>query len=154
MAHLNPNKLHVNFSGGATASGPITPRLYTLTHSDTTGDLFLTIGKDFNFPQISGLYTRLMRDEVLAEWDVAEQTYLHVHCHVSGGLVFGTSGMRYMIFRSSIPLVLEAFFYGDRLLLDNHPELANGQVVVHYYSRRKKYNRDETLSTLSDYRIY
>jgi hypothetical protein len=83
MGHLNPRKLRVNFFGGANAEGPITPRAYTLTHSDSTGDLFLSIGKQFNLPQISGFYTRLMRDEVLAEWEADEQMILHVHCHVN-----------------------------------------------------------------------
>jgi hypothetical protein len=50
------------------AGGGARWRCYTLTHSDTTGELFLTIGPDFDRAQISGLYTRLMRDEVLAEW--------------------------------------------------------------------------------------
>ena len=50
MAHLNPEKLHVNFFGGANAYGPIKPRAYTLTHSDATGDLFLSIGQHYNLP--------------------------------------------------------------------------------------------------------
>ena len=38
--------------------------------------------------QISGWYTRLMRDEVLAEWlEDEDGPALHVYCHVSGGLV-------------------------------------------------------------------
>jgi integrase len=41
---LRPEKLHVSLAEGSIADGPVTPRSYTLTHSDTTGDLFLTIG--------------------------------------------------------------------------------------------------------------
>ena len=41
---LRPEKLHVGPAEGSIADGPVTPRCYTLTHSDTTGDLFLTIG--------------------------------------------------------------------------------------------------------------
>jgi hypothetical protein len=88
MDHLNPDKLHVDFIDGANADGPITPRTYTLTHLDMTGDLFLTISPSINFSQISGFYIRLMRDEVLAKWHVNEQKSLHIHCHVSGGLIF------------------------------------------------------------------
>jgi hypothetical protein len=68
MSRLSPGKLQVRLTEGSVADGPVMPRCYTLTHSDTTGDLFLTIGPDFDRAQISGLYTRLMRDEVLAEW--------------------------------------------------------------------------------------
>lgn len=45
MSHLNPNKLHVDFMGSVTQEGPVVPRAYTLTHSDSTGDLFLTIAQ-------------------------------------------------------------------------------------------------------------
>jgi len=65
MTYLNPNLLHVEFIDGVNETAPVTPRAYTLTHSDFTGELFLSIGKEFNFSQIEGIYTRLMRDEDL-----------------------------------------------------------------------------------------
>lgn len=68
MGRLNPRKLHVRFAAGGTPQGPLTPRRYTLTHSDSTGDLFLTIAPEVDRKQIAGWYTRLMRDEVLAQW--------------------------------------------------------------------------------------
>ena len=152
MDHLNPDKLHVKFTDDANPDGPITPRTYTLTHSDMTGDLFLTIGQRYNFSQIHGFYTRLMRDEVLAEWDVNEEVSLHVHCHVSGGLVFGLVKWRDEIFRYHLPMVLEAFWYGDRILLSLHPELAMGQVIVHFHARQKKFNKDEVWGVLNHYK--
>ncbi len=89
MDHLNPDELYIDFIDGTNADGPNTPRIYTLTHSVMTGDLYLTISQRHNFSQISGFYTRLMRDEVLAKWDVSEGFPLHIPCHVSGGFVFG-----------------------------------------------------------------
>jgi hypothetical protein len=152
MTHLNPNLLHVQFIDGANETAPLNPRAYTLTHSDATGELFLTIGKEINFPQINGIYTRLMRDEVLAEWETPPPATLHVFCHVSGGLVFGTAGMRYSIFKYHMPMVLEAFCYGDRILLKEYPELAKGRVVVHFIARQKRYNQDEVWGSLEDYK--
>jgi len=151
MTHLNPNLVHVQFIDGADETSPISPRAYTLTHSDVTGELFLSIGKEINFPQIEGVYTRLMRDEVLAEWELSKPATLHVFCHVSGGLVFGTARMRYSIFKYHLPLVLETFYYGDRILLKDHPELAKGKVVVHFIARQKRYNQDEDWSVLENY---
>ncbi|MFZ2097060.1 MAG: staygreen family protein [Anaerolineales bacterium] len=151
MNHLNPEKLHVNFMGGAKANGPISPRAYTLTHSDMSGELFLTISQKYHYPQISGFYTRLMRDEVLAKWEMDEQVFLHVHCHVSGGLVFGPSGWRYKIFRSHLPMVLEAFYYGDRILLSLYPRLAKGEIIVHFHAREKKFNQNESWGMLERY---
>jgi hypothetical protein len=81
MSRLRPEKLHVRLAEGYPAEEPVTPRRYTLTHSDITGDLFLTIGPAFDQAQISGRYTRLMRDEVLAEWLEDELLpSLHVYC--------------------------------------------------------------------------
>jgi hypothetical protein len=151
--HINPNLLHVQFIDGVDETGPISPRFYTLTHSDVTGELFLTIGKVINYPQIAGFYTRLMRDEVLAEWELSAPPILRVFCHVSGGIVFGTARMRYNIFRHHMPMVLEAFWYGDRLLLTQHPELAKGRVVIHFIAQQKRYNKDEAWGVLQDYQV-
>ena len=153
MDHLNPEKLHIKFINGANPEGPITPRTYTLTHSDMTGDLFLTISQRFNFSQISGFYTRLMRDDVLAKWEVNDQKSLHVHCHISGGLVFGLSKWRDEIFRYHLPMVLETFWYGDRILMSLNPELAMGQVIVHFHARQKKFNKSEAWGALDDYKV-
>ncbi len=153
MTHLNPEKLHVNFIGGANADGPITPRAYTLTHSDSTGDLFLSIGLHNNLPQISGIYTRLMRDEVLAEWEANEQLTLHVNCHVSGGLVFGPAKWRYSIFRYHLRMVLEAFWYGDKRLIEIYPQMAKAPIIVHFHAREKKLNKSETWGVFDDYKV-
>ena len=153
MRRLDPTKLHVKYQGGSSPEGPLSPRAYTLTHSDTTGDLFLTIGPRHDQAQISGVYTRLMRDEVLAEWLPGETgPELHVHCHVSGGLVAGSASMRDDIFRRELPLVLEAFRAGDDALLTAHPELDKAPIRIHFHSRAAKYDRVETWGTLADYR--
>jgi hypothetical protein len=154
MSRLQPAKLHVELGSGMTHQEPVTPRCYTLTHSDASGELFLTIAQNHNRKQISGLYTRLMRDEVLAEWVEKEGVMvLSVHCHVSGGLVFGTARWRYAIFKHELPLVLEVFRYGDQRLFAVHPELENAPIEVNFHSHRKSYNRLELWGTLFDYRV-
>lgn len=154
MSRLRPGKPQVRLAEGSFADGPVMPRCYTLTHSDTTGDLFLTVGPDFDRAQISGLYTRLMRDEVLAEWREDEDgPSLHVYCHVSGGLVFGTAGWRNAIFRHELPLVLEAFRYGDRQLFETQPDLDRAPIRIHFRSHRRRYRRRERWGTPADYRL-
>ena len=154
MSRLRPEKLHVRLVEGVGAKGPVTPRRYTLTHSDTTGDLFLTIGPSFDKAQISGGYTRLMRDEVLAEWRQDEDgPCLHVFCHVSGGLVLGTARWRDAIFRHELPLVLEAFRHGDRGLYEVIPELDEALIRVHFRSGRRRFRRIERWGTPADYRL-
>jgi hypothetical protein len=153
MNRLKPERLHVRFINPTTAQGPVVPRRYTLTHSDATGDLFLTIGPDHDRKQLSGLQTRLMRDEVLAEWHQGESgPHLQVHCHVSGGLVFGPAGWRYVIFKRELPLVLEAFRFGDREFFEAHPELDQARILVHFHATQRRYNQVEPWGTPSDYR--
>jgi hypothetical protein len=154
MSRLIPGKLHVTFAAPATADRLVLPRRYTLTHSDATGDLYLTIGENYNLNQISGIYTRLMRDEVLAEWrQNGDGAILHVYCHVSGGIVFGSAGMRDAIFRRELPLVLEAFRYGDRALFEVVTEMDRWPIWIHFNSSTRRYNRVERWGIPADYRI-
>jgi hypothetical protein len=152
VSRLRPEKLHVTFLRGATPEGPITPRRYTLTHSDATGELYLGIGADYNRSQVSGWYARFLRDEVLAEWrDGAGGYGLYVHCHVSGGLVLGTVGWRDAIFRRELPLVLETFRYGDRGFFEKWPELDQANLWVRFHSSKRRYDRTESWGKPADY---
>jgi hypothetical protein len=140
MSRLKPEKLKVIYKGNATETDPITPRRYTLTHSDATGDLTLTIGSEYNRRQISGWYTRFMRDEIIAEWVRRDSSYsLDVYCHVHGGLVFGGSSMRESIFLNEMPFVLEALWFGDRLLFDRHVELDDAVIRIHLQTSGRDY---------------
>jgi len=153
MERLNPNKLHLTYLADTTPESLKLPRRYTLTHSDITGQLFLSIGSEYDTKQISGLYTRLMRDEVLAELAEEEDGLVfRVHCHVSGGFVIGTAKWRYNIFRSELPLVLEAIRHGDRTVFEQDPQLDNTPVLVHFKSTNKRFNKVENWDTMADYR--
>jgi hypothetical protein len=124
-----------------------------LTHSDTTGELFLTVGPEVDHKQISGWYARLMRDEVLGEWQESEEgPALHLFCHVSGGLAFGGAGMRYSIFRHELPQVLEAMRLGDHGLFEASPELDRAEIWIHFQSTNRHYHKTERWGTPADYR--
>jgi hypothetical protein len=153
MSNLNPRKLHVEFMDGTYPQEPKVPRAYTLTHSDATGDLFLTVGSDFNLPQISGWYTRFMRDEVTAVWNFHKLPNLRVHCHVSGGIVFGLPGWRKSIFRQHMPMVLQAFRYGDREFFAVNPDLEEAKVWVYFHARQRRYNSVESWGRIAKYNI-
>ena len=76
------------------------------SYSDFAGELFLSIGLKFDKKAFSGFYTKLMRDEVLAEWINYKNDYLlHVYCHVSGGIIIGTARWRDSIFRRKMACV-------------------------------------------------
>ncbi|MBY9015666.1 MAG: staygreen family protein [Candidatus Lokiarchaeota archaeon] len=151
MTDLNPDKLHVVYKDSVDEVSLKLPRKYTLTHSDSAGDLFLTIGSDYDFEQISSLYTRFMRDEVLAEWQKNNDQYeLHIYMHVSGGFCFGWAGLRDRIFCYHLPLVLQAFKYGDKKLIEEMPEIENSDIIVHFQSKNKKYDRIENFGQIKE----
>jgi len=153
MKRLDPGKLIVTYLTGTTPEHMSIPRRYTLTHSDRTGKLFLSIGAQFNAEQISSIYTRLMRDEVLAELcNDGCSLVFRVYCHVSGGLVIGTAKWRYGILQSEMQLVLETIRYGDRILFDLHPELDSAEVLVHFKSTNSRFNKVENWGTMLQYR--
>jgi hypothetical protein len=153
MTRLIPEKLHVTFLLGMNPDSLETPRFYTLTHSDATGDLFLSIGLCYNTKQTSKLYTRLLRDEVLAELTKdPSQLVLNVHCHVSGGLVIGKAKWRYSIFCSELSLPLEAIRYGDKAFFEQDTQHDQTPVLVHFKSTDAKYNKIEKWGTMADYR--
>lgn len=154
MAKLNPAKLHVRLLEGVTPLEPIYPRKYTLTHSDRTGNLYLTIAREYAWQQTQGLYTRLMRDEILASWEqTGDALELHLNCHVNGGLVVGTARRRNRAMIRDLPLMLESLRYGDSMLVDLHPELDEAPVFVHFHSNTDRYRRVEPYSCFGDYRI-
>ena len=153
LSHLDPKKLHVRVDG-VMLDVLALPRCYTLTHSDRTGDLYLTIGSNFDQEQISGWYTRLMRDEVLAEWKMEQDRfYLHVYCHVCGGFVFGNASFREWIFRREMPLIMEAIRYGDGELFAKDSRLDQAEILVHFRRPKAEDCKIEQWGYLGNYDI-
>jgi hypothetical protein len=152
VKRLNPEKLHVTYLTGTKPSYVTLPRRYTLTHSDRTGELFLSIGSEYDTKQISGVYTKLMRDEVLAELsDEGDSLVFKVYCHVSGGFVFGTAKWRYNIFQSELSLALEAIRYGDGTLFEQNPKLDDAPVLIHFQSTDSRFNKVENWGAMLEY---
>ncbi len=141
---LEVSKLHVTWGQGVRPDGPLSPRRYTLTHSDRTGHLFLTIAQDYDDEALRKLQARLERDEVLGEWVIdSHGPRLDLYMAAQGGLpVFGTAAMRCRIFRHYRPLVLEALQYGDRALTQAHPELDGAPVVARFRWRRGRVDNE------------
>lgn len=149
MSRLNPEKLSVEFRAGVTAVEPIIKRRYTLTHSDITAELFLTIGLTYAYDKINA-----MRDEVLGEWMRHGTSYAYyAYLYVDGQFGPFVAGIRDIVFRRELPLALEAIRYGDRKLFKAHPELDNAPIVVYFMSSIPQYNKVENWGTFSNYDI-
>lgn len=149
MHKLNPEKLSVEFRKGTTATEPIIPRRYTLTHSDITAELFLTIGLTYAYDK-----TNAMKDEVLGEWINQNESYLYnVYLDIDGNSGSIAAGIRNQIFRRELSLALEAIRYGDREFFSVHPKLDYSPIIVYFISADSKYNKTEDWGTFSDYNI-
>jgi len=148
LKKLNPESLKVNFGTGTSKTELIIPRKYTLTHSDSTGDLFLTVAAKYDYDKITN-----MRDEVLAEWSRANDEYvLMVNVMVDNEKNPVMSAIRNDIFVKELPLALEAIVYGDRELLKANPILYKSPIYVKFNSAYPMFNRIELWGTLSDYK--
>ncbi len=77
MSKLNTDKLSVEFRNGVTSTEPILGRRYTLTHSDITAELFLTIGSAYAYDKINAT-----RDEVLGEWIGKQKTTYFMYIYI------------------------------------------------------------------------
>ena len=149
MSRLKPEKLSVEFRKGVTTTEPIIPRRYTLTHSDITADLFLTIGLIYAYDKVNAT-----RDEVLGEWIKNQDRYFfYVYLYVDGQYGPEVSAMRNYIFRRELPLALESIRYGDKDFFTAHPELNYYPIIVHFSSTDSQYNKIENWGTFSDYDI-
>jgi hypothetical protein len=148
MERLDPEKLFVQFRPGVTPTGPVIGRKYTLTHSDVTADLFLTIGLEYAFDKINQ-----MRDEVLAEWILHDENpLLHVSVYVDGRFGPYVSYIRNRIFRRELPLALEAIRYGDEELFTENPLLDQAPIWVSFNSEIPEYSSFENWGTPEDYK--
>lgn len=148
MSRLDPTKLHVEYVG-VTSTEPIIPRRYTLTHSDITADLYLTLGLDFAYWKLTA-----MRDEVLGEWMINGENYIYnVYLYVDGKFSSELKAIRDAVFRRELPLALEAIRYGDNEFFNAHPELDYVPIIVYFLSTDPMFNKVENWGAFSDYKI-
>ena len=144
-----PGKLNIEFKDKISINEPITSRKYTLTHSDETGDLFLTIGNEYDYEK-----TNSLRDEVLATWIEEDNEYiLNAIIEIDRGKDFSHLEKRDRIFREELPLALKTITYGDKIFLDKHKELKNSKIRIYFKSEYPKFNSVEVWGRVGDYII-
>lgn len=142
---INPDQLFVEFRDGVTETEPLNKRKYTLTHSDLTADIFLTIGLEYAYDKVSDL-----RDEVLAEWR-ADHDYSFLFVYIFLGQNKKSDyAKRNAIFRRELPLAFEAIRYGDQVFFDTYPFLYHAPIWVYFDSQSPDYKRFEYWGTILD----
>lgn len=146
---FNPDKLKFDFLEETTPIEPIIGRKYTLTHSDDTGELFLSIGLQFDYDKVTD-----MRDEVLAEWRIYNRIlFLYVYVNVDGELEDADPKRRNEIFRKEMSLALSALRCGDQAFYNQYPVLDDSQIWIQFYSKSEELNKFEHWGSPKDYLI-
>ena len=148
MSEFIPKNLKVSLKGDISITEPIIPRKYTLTHSDETAELFLTIGSEYDYYAID--YEN--RDEVIACWKKKEAYSLLVSVKLDIGLGIINIIKRDKIFRQELPLALTAIVFGDNLFLENNKDLYYAPIIVKFESGVKEYNLIENWGRVKDYK--
>ncbi|RDW16735.1 staygreen family protein [Oceanobacillus chungangensis] len=151
MSTFDPEKLSVEFMEGTTATEPIIPRRYTLTHSDLTGELFLNIGTNYAWGKINP-----SRDEVLGEWrQCGTALFFDVCLYVDQGeFSLSTSAKRNEIFRRELPLALNAIRYSDRYFFKTYPYLDQAPIIVNFMSTYPQFARRENWGTFESFATF
>ncbi|MBX9138722.1 MULTISPECIES: staygreen family protein [unclassified Clostridium] len=148
MSKFQPEKLNVSYKDKISINSSLIPRKYTLTHSDESGELFLSIGSKYDLDQID--YNN--RDEVLGSWEKDNEYYLLITVEVDKGEDLSNTIRRDKIFRQELPLALMAIIYGDNLLLENNKELYEAPIRVKFNSKINEYNMLEEWGKVRDYK--
>jgi len=152
LSRLDPDKLFVEFRDNVTKTAPIEGRKYTLTHSDITAELFLTVGLNYAYDKISPI-----RDEVLAQWRYFnDMNILYGYVYVDGHLGANNPNIaekRNSIFVRELPFALEAIIYGDRYLFSANPILNSSPIYIYFASVYPHLNRIEYFGTPTDYSV-
>ena len=149
MSKFNPEKLTVEYRDGVSATEPIISRSHTLTHSDVTGQLFLTIGTQFAWDKVNSD----MRDEVLGVWSMeGNNVYYNVFVYIDNGEHDLSAAMRRNeVFRRELPLALTSIRYGDRFLFKCYPSLDYAFIFVTFISSYPKLNKQECWGTFNKF---
>ena len=150
MSDFNKEKLNVVFATDIDKSGPIIPRRYTLTHSDETGELFLSIGKYYDYSKVNE-----SRDEVLGCWNCDENNLYYLRFEVLLDACGGEEklAIRNKIFRDELPMAIKAIIYGDREFLLGCGELYESKVIIKFKSSNKNYSAVEQWGYVKDYKV-
>ena len=148
MKELNPQKVFVQYRDSIKPYEPVRSRLYTITHSDITAELFVFIGQNYAEDQV----TR-MRDEVRIAWERYKEGFALIgSVIVDGDDVTGNAYLRDEIFYNEMPTALQALRQADRFLFDKEPNLDNTPVYIHFISNNPIYNKTYDFGVIGIYK--
>lgn len=137
---------YVTYRDGIKEKKRIVGRKYTLTHSDLTGELFLTVGTEYAIDRITSL-----RDEVLGTFRNDCGLYYYVYVLIDDPTEEGRTSIRDRIFREELPGALRAIRLGDRSLFQEYPELDDVPIWIYFDSNEEQWEAYEYYGSFRQY---
>ncbi len=148
MKILSPRKIFTQYREGISPTKNISERKYTITHSDTTAELFVFIATQYAEDQVTN-----MRDEVSVEWkEMNQKLILTGEVLVDGAGVMGNAFIRNKIFLNEMPTALQALRKGDRFLFEDNPQLNNTPVFIQFISSNPTFNKVYDFGPIGQYK--
>ena len=147
MRELNPKKVFAQYRDIMKPYGPVMERKYTITHSDTTAELFVFVASNYAEDQITRMY-----DQVMVAWEQNEKGLSLIgSVIVDGKGVIGNAYIRNKIFYNEMPTALQALRQADRFLFEKEPNLDNTRVFIHFISSNPEYNKTYDFGVIGSY---
>ncbi len=147
MKKINTDKVFTEMRDGVTATYPVSGRKYTMTHSDETADLFVTIGIGFAEDKVERI-----RDEVRLQFIIIDRMpILYGEVVIDGMGVPGNPPVREAIFKNEMPTALQAIRYADRELFTKYPKLDQTPVYIQFLSANPDHNKLYDYGTIGEY---
>lgn len=148
MRQLNPKKVFAQYRDVIKPYEPILGRKYTITHSDTTAELFVFISENYAEDQV----TR-MHDEVKIAWQQNESSLALIgSVDVDGKGLLSNPTIRSKIFYDEMPTALQALRHADRFLFDTNPSLDGAPVIIHCISSNPGYDKTYNFGAIGKYK--
>ncbi len=147
MSTKRNRQVFVEYRDHVTKTSPVKNRTYTMTHSDETGDLFVTIGLDYAEDK-----TNAIQDQVYLKWlPLGDKNFLYGEVIISGEGIEGSASKRNEIFKREMPLALQAIYIADQPFFEANPELADTPVMIDFKSSDAQYNKLYNYGAIGNY---
>ncbi|MBL5867021.1 hypothetical protein HV458_13265 [Bacillus sporothermodurans] len=147
MDHLD--NLSINIIPPATDLNPLQGRKYTLTHSEATGEWYLSIGTQFPFTKLTnGLFS-----VIEAEWTTKMGEYI-----LLGRININSDSyndkldqVRYMIYQKELPQLIAHIIDADKRFLHYHPLLLDAPIHIEIKAKYPEFYRTLYMGTARKY---
>lgn len=142
---LNPYLLPIFYESSDIITNLNLPRKYTSTHNDTTAEIYISIGHDYNKYLLSSEEVINNQTQVTGKWIYNQDKHRHeIHLQVDVSTIKNPNAeLRNTIFCAELGPVLEGIAFAETALLEKHPKLGNTRILVHFKSIDEKYDRIE-----------